>query len=166
MIVNFLGPYTIVHPYADQGALSILTHDTRPTGSVSTVYDGLVYEEFTTTPRQALLGDFCMVLDDVLRTTVPLIGSRVFKCGHVWRDENKTREHDEDKRGDRLSTLKLQDGILVIQDIPKTDSASRARATGKPTEQIVTVDLSSKIELKNNDKTTLWDHLQSGPVIT
>jgi len=143
MIINLLGPHAILHPYADRerDTFSVLTYDTRKDGLTS-LFNGLVYEEVGGSHKHILQDDLCMVCDGVLRTVVPVQTSKVFKCGHVWIDPALKGEPEKERQ--RISTIKLQDGMLVVQD----------------DKNIVLADLSLDIELHNPELQTLWDHLK------
>jgi hypothetical protein len=157
MLINLLGPQIIIHPYADRGRdiFSVLTYDTRSKDTTFTeLHDGLVYEEQHDRPggplgsrshRHALMDDFYIVEDGILRTVVPLLqGQRVFSCGHIWQDETRKDDPLELNARKRIATLKTQDGMLVVQ-----------HAT-----TLITVDLSLELELDDPNKQTLWDHLK------
>jgi len=165
MIVNLLGPQVVVHPYADQGreTISVLAYDTRQ--SVVGMYDGLVYEERVRTEEELgwnteirefpyfdKLDDHCIIVDDIIRTNIVLNGGpRIFRCHHEWREAEARRDPDSKviSGNQRAVTLKLQDGMLAVQE------GNKKRTT------IIVMDLALELELKNPEEQDLWDHLVS-----
>ena len=149
MIINLLGPQVVVHPYADQGreALSILTYDTRE--SVLTRHNGLVYEERVQElphPFIEELKDHYIIEDNIMRTNVVLyVQPRTFRCHHEWRDPEVSKPDKIIPGNQRSVTLKLQDGMLAVQE--DKDGT------------LIVMDLALELELKTPGEQDLWDHL-------